>query len=139
MVIYSNSENEITKIIFEKIKDGKENEKYESQSTKDKIIKAINCNIILKFWNNFPKLTDESIIDVLELEENIKLRDSLKEYFEIILGFIKNEQIFNDYNELEKIDIKVLKEDFIHEQYIINYIVKWQYKQILKYIKNDLH
>ena len=139
MVIYSNSENEITKIIFEKIKDGKEKEKYESQSTKDKIIKAINCNIILEFCNNFPKLTDESIIDVLELEENIKLRDSLKEYFEIILGFIKNEQIFNDYNELEKIDIKVLIEDFIHEQYIINYIVKWQYKQMLKYIKNDLH
>ena len=103
--VYKNELNEINKIEFtKKIEEltyiPKENEK------------IFECQNIVEFCENFPYLTRENSTDILEFEEQINLRDSLKQYFNIINEFVNKS--FKE--EKEKPRIKLQIEDFIHSQ-----------------------
>ena len=117
MLLYNNNENKISNIQIKSAKEDKVKEKFESQALKEKKkLNAFNCKTILEFCNKFPNLTETVTLDILELEENIKLKEALNEYFIIILETIKDVQIFKDYTEEEKTYVKVQIEDFIHTQ-----------------------
>ena len=110
--IYRNKEKEICHIDF--VKQGstsnynkKENEELTSQ----------NCNNIIEFCEFFPFLSKENIEDILEFENNINLKKSLNEYFNIIYEYVKEEKMFQKFKEeSEQTRIIVQIEDYIHAQ-----------------------
>jgi hypothetical protein len=110
--IFRNKEKEICHIDF--VKQGnnsnynpKENEELTSQ----------NCNSIVEFCELFPFLSKENIEDILEFENNINLKKSLNEYFNIIYEYIKEEKMFQKFKEeSEQTRIIVQIEDYIHAQ-----------------------
>ena len=111
MYIYRNSEKEITHIEF--VKKGKTSN-YEAQGQE---ITTQNCNNIVEFCELFPSFSKENVEDILELEEQIKLKSSLNHYFNIILEYVKIEDVFKEYKEeSEQTKIGIQIEDFIHAQ-----------------------
>ena len=103
--VFRNESNEINHIEFTK----KEEDLKDSSKDNEKIYERKN---IVEFCENFPFLTRENCTDVLEFEEQIHLKDSLKQYFSIINEFVNN--TFNEDNE--KGTIKLQIEDFIYGQ-----------------------
>ena len=103
--VLRNESNEINHIEFTK----KEEDSKDSSKDNEKIYE---CKNIVEFCENFPFLARENCTDVLEFEEQIHLKDSLKQYFSIINEFVNN--TFNEDNE--KGTIKLQIEDFIYGQ-----------------------
>jgi hypothetical protein len=70
-------------------------------------IKTIN-EFILKF-PDFIQFQTMQGIDILELEEKIKLNDNLDNYFDIIKSCLEKEKCFEnlDKNDIEKISLKI--------------------------------
>ena len=55
--------------------------------------------------------------DILKFEEEIHLRDSLNDYFNIIHDYVKEEKMYKEYkDENEQTKIRIQIEDFIHAQ-----------------------
>ena len=105
--IFRNDQNEISHIEF--TKKGEE-PKYNSEEKEE--IKKFDCKNIVEFCESFPFLTRENSMDVLEFEEQIGLKDSLRDYFNIILEYVNK----GFAEESEKTIIKIQIEDFIHAQ-----------------------
>ena len=105
--IFRNDQNEISHIEF--TKKGEE-PKYNSEEKEE--IKKYDCKNIVEFCESFPFLTRENSMDVLEFEEQIGLKDSLRDYFNIILEYVNK----GFAEESEKTIIKIQIEDFIHAQ-----------------------
>ena len=103
--IYRSAPNEISHIEFVK-KD--EKPKYTSEEE----LKTQDCKNIVEFCEGFPFLTRENSTDILEFEEQIGLKNSLREYFNIIHEYVSEEFV----EENDKIGIKIQIEDFIHAQ-----------------------
>ena len=107
--IYKNESNEITHIEF--TKKGL-NAKYNSDQSKKETIKTQDCNNIVEFCEAFPFLSRENSMDILEFEDEIGLKKSLRNYFNIIYEYVN--KFFGEENEKTKIKIQI--EDFIHAQ-----------------------
>ena len=111
MNIYRNSGKKITHIEF--IEKGKKSN-YEA---KDQKITTQKCKNIIEFCELFPSFSKENFDDILELEEQIKLKNSLNNYFNIIYEYLKKEDLFKEYQEeSEQTEIRIQIEDFIHSQ-----------------------
>ena len=91
---------EITKNDEELINDPKEKES------------IYECKNIVEFCEYFPYLTNENSIDILDIEEQINLKNTFKQYFNIINEFVN--QTFNEENEKPLIKLQI--EDFIYTQ-----------------------
>jgi hypothetical protein len=52
----------------------------------------------------------------LNFEEEMELKKSLNDYFQIVHNYMEKEALFNEYNEEEKKNIKKQIENFIHVQ-----------------------
>ena len=81
------------------------------QSDKRSLTKK--CRNIIEFCNNFPNIDAE---DIFNLEDEIELKTSLSNYFQIVNNYMKKEEIFNENNDEEKKNIKKQIENFIHVQ-----------------------
>jgi len=67
--------------------------------------------------NYFLFLSNENFTDILKFEEEINLKNSLNEYFNIIHEYVKEEKMFKEYKEVnEQTKIRIQIEDFIHAQ-----------------------
>ena len=93
-----------------------------SKSKGEKILKT-ECNYILEFCNSFPDLAkeveeakEEDINDIFQFEEEIKLKNALNGYFNIIYDYLKEEHVFKESQEDEQINFKTKIQDFIFEQ-----------------------
>ena len=113
--LYRNVDKEIKTIEFVK-KGNKSNinpQEGEELTSKD-------CNNIVEFCEKFPYLSRENttdITDILKFEEEIHLRDSLNDYFNIIHDYVKEEKMYKEYkDENEQTKIRIQIEDFIHAQ-----------------------
>ena len=91
---------EITKNDEELINDPKEKES------------IYECKNIVEFCEYFPYLTNENSIDILDIEEQINLKNTFKQYFNIINEFVN--QTFKEENEKPLIKLQI--EDFIYTQ-----------------------
>ena len=108
--IYRNKEKEMTHIEF--VKEGNKSNYKHDQNEK---LTALNCKKIVDFCELFPFLSQENTTDIFQFEENIQLNNSLREYFNIIHNYIKEEESFKEYkDEEEQIKILIQIEDFIH-------------------------
>ena len=105
--IYRTEPNEISHIEFTK---KEENPKYSSGENEE--VKKYNCLNIIEFCESFPFLTRENSTDILEFEEQIGLKNSLRDYFNIIHEYVNKTFV----EESEKTTIKIKIEDFIHAQ-----------------------
>ena len=105
--IYRNKEEQITSIEFTKPED-------KSSSKKVNLIRN-KCNYIYEFCELFPDLTQEDIDDIFQFEEEIKLKNALSGYFNLIYEYTKEEDFFKDCTEEEKTNIKIKIQDFIYE------------------------
>jgi hypothetical protein len=106
--IYTDNEGKISLIEFMK-------PEVKPKSKREKVIKFI-CNNILEFCEYFPDLTKEDIDDIFQFEEEIKLKNALNAYFNIIYEYLALESIFREYQEEEKNNLKIKIQDFIYEQ-----------------------
>ena len=113
--IYRNKDKKIIIIEFVKPED-------KSKSKGEKILKT-ECNYILEFCNSFPDLAkeveeakEEDINDIFQFEEEIKLKNALNGYFNIIYDYLKEEHVFKESQEDEQINFKTKIQDFIFEQ-----------------------
>ena len=103
---------EITNIEILK-KGSKSNKKPDKEVT----LISHNCNNIVEFCEFFPFLSREDTTEILEFEEQIDLKTSLNEYFNIIHEYVKVDKMFEEYKEeSEQIKIRIQIEDFIHAQ-----------------------
>ena len=110
--VYINKEKNIYHIEFIKI-GKKSNFKHQNRDE----ISSLKCNNIIEFCELFPFLSYLNELDILEFEERIKLKEALNEYFNIINEYVKEENIFKEYKELnEQNRIIIQIEDFIHAQ-----------------------
>ena len=113
--VYRNSEKQIFKIEF--IKKGIKSTYVPQQGEE---LTAQDCNNIVEFCESFPFLSRESttdITDILKFEEDIDLKTSLNDYFNIIHEYVKEEKMYKEFkDEEEKIKIRIQIEDFIHAQ-----------------------
>ena len=133
MTIYYNEEEIITKIEIKKIKKEENNvpkknnlninlnflnlgKKENEEENNDENIKKHECKNIFDFCNYFPSLTSDIITNYFNYQEEINLNSFLEEYFAIINENIMNEEMFNDYNEIEKKNIQTQIENYIHAQ-----------------------
>ena len=112
--IYRNKDKKISLLEFMKPED-------KSNSKGEKILKT-KCNNIFEFCTSFPDLAKEvkeakeEDIDIFQFEEEIKLKNALNGYFNIIYDYIKEENVFKESQEDEQINIKIKIQDFIYEQ-----------------------
>ena len=107
--IYRNKEEKISLIEFMKPEE-KSNSKGE-KSTK------IKCNYIFEFCDSFPDLTkEENIPDLFKFEDEIKLKDSLNQYFNIIYENLKEANLFEGCQKEEETTFKIKIQDLIFEQ-----------------------
>ena len=107
---YRTEDNDISHIEFTK-KD--ENPKYNIKQNEQ--MKKKDCINIIEFCDYFPFLSrenSEKCMDILKFEEEISLKKSLREYFNIIYTYVK--EAFPEESEKERIKIQI--EDFIHAQ-----------------------
>ena len=112
-IYYNSEEDKITKIkieIEENINDPKKKKKKEEED-----FTTISCQNIFEFCNAFPTLIIEDK-DLFKFEEEIDLKNSLNDYFKIIYDYIKNDEIFEDYDNEEKSSIKIQIENYVHAQ-----------------------
>ena len=113
--VYRNPEKQIKKIEFVK-----EGNKPSHNLQPGEEVTTQQCNNIVEFCEKFPFLSRESttdITDILQFEEEIKLSNSLNDYFNIIYEYVKEEKNFKEYKEEEeKTKIRIQIEDFIHAQ-----------------------
>ena len=110
--VYRNREKEISHIEF--VKQGN---KSNYNPREDEELTTQNCNNIVEFCELFPFLSRENFTDILEFEEEINLKNSLNEYFNIIHEYVKEEKMFKEYKEVnEQTKIRIQIEDFIHAQ-----------------------
>ena len=110
--VYINKEKNIYHIEF--IKKGKKSN-FKRQNGDE--LTSHKCNNIIEFCELFPFLSDLNETDILEFEERIELKKALNEYFDIINEYVKKEDIFKEYKELnEQNRIEIQIEDFIHTQ-----------------------
>ena len=91
------------------------NIKGKNEQIDKKITETRKCKDITEFCEKFPSLGDNEI-DKLNLEEEIELKKSLNDYFQIVHNYMEKEALFNEYNEEEKKNIKKQIENFIHVQ-----------------------
>ena len=114
MDISYESNDKITKINFREENLGN---KKQNNEPIDKNAKIIKCNDIMELCNFFPDLTEiNDIEDIFGFEDEIELKSSLNDYLDIINEHVENEPMFSEYNELEKKNIKIQIENFIHVQ-----------------------
>ena len=107
---YRTEHNDISYIEFTK-KD--ENPKYTLKQNEH--MKKQDCINIIEFCDFFPFLSrenSENSMDILKFEEEIGLKKSLREYFNIIHTYVN--EAFPEESEKERIKIQI--EDFIHAQ-----------------------
>jgi len=78
-------------------------------------LEKIKCNNIFEFCEFFPDFANEEINDILQFEEEIKLKNALDEYFKIIYEYVKEENCFKDFSEEEKTSVIIKIKDFIFE------------------------
>ena len=113
--VYRNSEKQINKI--EILKKGNKSNYIQQQGEE---LTTQECNNIVEFCELFPFLSRESttdITDILKFEEEINLKNSLNNYFNIIHEYVKEEKMYKEYkDEEEKTKIRIQIEDFIHAQ-----------------------
>ena len=110
--VYRNREKEISHIEF--VKQGNKSN-YNPQEGEE--LTTQNCNNIVEFCELFPFLSNENFTDILKFEEEINLKNSLNEYFNIIHEYVKEEKMFKEYKEVnEQTKIRIQIEDFIHAQ-----------------------
>lgn len=76
----------------------------EDTKQSDKKKETIKCRDIIEFCNNFPNIDGE---DIFSLEDEIDLKSSLNNYFQIVYNHMEKEPMFSEYNEEEK---KILKD-----------------------------
>ena len=105
--LYRNNSNEISHIEFTK---KEEEPKYTKDESEE--MKTQDCKNIVEFCESFPFLSKENSTDILEFEKEIGLKNSLKDYFNIIYQYV--DKTFSE--ESEKDEIKIHIEDFIHAQ-----------------------
>ena len=106
--------------------------------SKDKKAIKIKCNSIFEFCDIFPDLSKEDIDDIFQFEEEIKLKNTLNTYFDIIYEYLAEESIFKECQEEEKTNLKIKIQDFIYEQ-IYDKIYPHDFKDPLdiKILKNS--
>ena len=85
----------------------------EDTKQSDKKKETIKCRDIIEFCNNFPNIDGE---DIFSLEDEIDLKSSLNNYFQIVYNHMEKEPMFSEYNEEEKKNIKRQIDNFIHVQ-----------------------
>ena len=85
----------------------------EDTKQSDKKKETLKCRDIIEFCNNFPNIDGE---DIFSLEDEIDLKTSLNNYFQIVYNHMEKEPMFNEYNEEEKKNIKRQIDNFIHVQ-----------------------
>ena len=90
-----------------------DNNKGKNEPTDKKVTETRKCKDIYEFCENFPNIDCD---DVFILEEEIELKNSLNEYFQIVHKYMEKEPMFNDYSDEEKNNIKKQIENFIHVQ-----------------------
>ena len=108
-----------------------------SKSKGEKAI-TIKCNSMFEFCDIFPDLSKEDIDDIFQFEEEIKLKNTLNTYFDIIYEYLAEESIFKECQEEEKTNLKIKIQDFIYEQ-IYDKIYPHDFKDPLdiKILKNS--
>ena len=110
--VYRNAEKEICLIEFIK-----QESKSDYTPKEGEELTSQNCANIIEFCELFPYLSRENTTDILEFEEQIDLKKSLNDYFNIIHEYVKEEKMFKEYkDEIEQIKIRIQIEDFIHAQ-----------------------
>ena len=110
--VYRNKEREISHIEF--VKQGN---KSNYNLKEDEELTTQDCNNIVEFCESFPFLSRENFTDILEFEEEINLKNSLNNYFNIIHEYVKEEKMLKEYKEEnEQTKIRIQIEDFIHAQ-----------------------
>lgn len=85
----------------------------EDTKQSDKKKETIKCRDIIEFCNNFPNIDGE---DIFSLEDEMDLKTSLNNYFQIVYNHMEKEPMFSEYNEEEKNNIKRQIDNFIHVQ-----------------------
>ena len=91
------------------------NIKGKNEQVDKKITETRKCKDISEFCEQFPNLGNDEI-DILNFEEEMELKKSLNDYFQIVHNYMEKEALFNEYNEEEKKNIKKQIENFIHVQ-----------------------
>ena len=79
-------------------------------------IKKFECKNILEFCDSFPQLKKNLLIDLLQYEEEIKLKEFLDEYFKTINEYVMKEEMFSEYEIEEKKNIQQQIENYVHAQ-----------------------
>ena len=78
-----------------------------------RVTETRKCKDIYEFCEKFPNIDTD---DVFLLEEEIELKKSLNVYFQIVHNYMEKEDIFKEYSEEEKKNIKKQIENFIYVQ-----------------------
>jgi hypothetical protein len=107
MDIYYAQNNQLIGIFFKETNTKGKNE------PDQKPTESIQCKYINDVCCNFPHIDSD---DVFQLEEEIELNNSLNNYFQIVHKYMEKDELFSEYNDEEKQNIKKRIENFIHEQ-----------------------
>jgi len=105
--IYRNNDKQINSIEFLKPEN--------KSSSKELNLEKIKCNNIFEFCYLFPDLTNEDIDNIFQFEEEIKLKNALDGYFNIIYEYVKEENCYKDFSEEEKTSVIIKIKDYIYE------------------------